>query len=265
MDTDTFFSLAVSTIYVIAAVLLFRYVAAPSVMRQRALTLMAAVGWLLQGWLLHRLIDTSSGQNLSLLNVASMVGWLMIGLSLAWRQWSTFPLIVFTVLVANIVIQPIATIDHGERLFSLQGQPYAVIHVLLALTGYSFLALSAIHALTVLVQDHRLKQHQAKHQPWLPPILSAELWLFRLLVMSFVSLTLSYLAVFAGGWHILSTQPAHKLVLSLLSWGLVAALIAGHRTFGWRGPVAARWTLAAFILLVLAYFGTWAILSLRTG
>ena len=43
----------------------------------------------------------------------------------------------------------------------------------------------------------------------------------------------------------------------LLIAGLVfGGLLAGRRFFGWRGRVALRWTLAGFVMLLLAYVGS---------
>ena len=33
-------------------------------------------------------------------------------------------------------------------------------------------------------------------------------------------------------------------------------LLVGHHALGWRGSTAIRWTLIAFALLVLGYFGS---------
>ena len=48
----------------------------------------------------------------------------------------------------------------------------------------------------------------------------------------------------------------HPTVLALASWFLYAGLLLGHSIFGWRGTTAVRWTLIAFTLLVLGYFGS---------
>ena len=35
-----------------------------------------------------------------------------------------------------------------------------------------------------------------------------------------------------------------------------AALLTGRQVYGWRGRIALRWTLAGFLLLILAYIGS---------
>jgi ABC-type uncharacterized transport system permease subunit len=39
-------------------------------------------------------------------------------------------------------------------------------------------------------------------------------------------------------------------------------LLLGRRVWGWRGQKAIRWTLAGFLLLILAYFGSKFVLEL---
>ena len=46
------------------------------------------------------------------------------------------------------------------------------------------------------------------------------------------------------------------IIFYLFSWGVFAALLAGRQLYGWRGRIAIRWTLAGFIILLLAYIGS---------
>jgi ABC-type uncharacterized transport system permease subunit len=57
----------------------------------------------------------------------------------------------------------------------------------------------------------------------------------------------------------------HKTVLSVLSWLVFGCLLVGRWRYGWRGRIAARWTLAAMALLVLAFFGSKFVLELVLG
>jgi ABC-type uncharacterized transport system permease subunit len=58
------------------------------------------------------------------------------------------------------------------------------------------------------------------------------------------------------GWWFAPWQWTHKTVFSLLAWIVFAALLAGRRVFGWRGPLATRWLYAGAGLLLLAYVGS---------
>jgi ABC-type uncharacterized transport system permease subunit len=48
----------------------------------------------------------------------------------------------------------------------------------------------------------------------------------------------------------------HKTVFTIAAWMLSLILLVGRRWFGWRGKVAASWTLAGFIALLMAYIGS---------
>ena len=50
-----------------------------------------------------------------------------------------------------------------------------------------------------------------------------------------------------------------------MSWTVFAALLLGRHFRGWRGRVAVRWTLAGFLLLVLAYLGSKFVLEILLG
>ena len=54
----------------------------------------------------------------------------------------------------------------------------------------------------------------------------------------------------------------HKVLFGFISWGVFAALLAGRKFYGWRGRIAIRWTLAGFVLLLLAYIGSKFVLEI---
>ncbi len=89
--------------------------------------------------------------------------------------------------------------------------------------------------------------------------------LFHLLRAGFVLLTLVILSGAVFSEQIFG-QPFtfdHKVVLSLIAWGVFGLLLWGHSHYGWRGRAAVRWTLSGYGLLLLAYFGVRIILELK--
>ncbi|MCP4995414.1 MAG: cytochrome c biogenesis protein CcsA, partial [Gammaproteobacteria bacterium] len=54
----------------------------------------------------------------------------------------------------------------------------------------------------------------------------------------------------------------HKTVLSILAWLVFGGLLWGRFRFGWRGQKALIWTLAGFVILMLAYFGSKFVIEL---
>ena len=89
-----------------------------------------------------------------------------------------------------------------------------------------------------------------------------ETLLFQMLALGFLLLTLSLLTGFLFLEDMFAQHLVHKTVLSLLAWLLFAVLLLGHWWLGWRGQTAIRWTIAAFVLLMLAYFGSKFVLEL---
>ena len=82
--------------------------------------------------------------------------------------------------------------------------------------------------------------------------------LFQLIGVGFVLLTLSLATgiVFSEEVFGKPLSPTHKTVFAVISWAIFGGLLWGRRHYGWRGRVAMRWTLAGFLALVLAYFGS---------
>jgi ABC-type uncharacterized transport system permease subunit len=92
----------------------------------------------------------------------------------------------------------------------------------------------------------------------LPPLLTMESCLFRMLLVGFILLTLTVgSGVFFS--EALFGKPLtidHKTLFAFASWGIFATLLIGRHAWGWRGKRALRWTLAGFALLILAYVGS---------
>jgi ABC-type uncharacterized transport system permease subunit len=57
----------------------------------------------------------------------------------------------------------------------------------------------------------------------------------------------------------------HKTLFSVLAWLTLAVLLVGRYVYGWRGRTALRWTIAGFILLLLAYVGRSFVLEVLLG
>ena len=54
-------------------------------------------------------------------------------------------------------------------------------------------------------------------------------------------------------------------MFAVVSWLTFAALLVGRHLYGWRGRTALRWTLAGFVLLLLAYVGSRFVLEVVLG
>jgi ABC-type uncharacterized transport system permease subunit len=92
----------------------------------------------------------------------------------------------------------------------------------------------------------------------LPPLLTLEKLLFRLIGAGFVLLTLTLVSGILFSEQLVDRALSldHKTVFAILSWLMFGALLTARRVSGWRGRAALRWVLASFAALLLAYVGS---------
>jgi ABC-type uncharacterized transport system permease subunit len=142
------------------------------------------------------------------------------------------------------------------------------LHFLMAMLAYSLFTLAALHALLMATAEKGL--HRGRISPLLaglPPLLTMEALLFRLIHVAFVLLTLTLVSgvFFSETLFGKALSFNHKTLFAFLSWVIFAALLTGRHLRGWRGRVALRWTLAGFAALLLAYVGSRFVLEVILG
>ncbi|HKO87305.1 MAG TPA: cytochrome c biogenesis protein CcsA [Burkholderiales bacterium] len=140
-------------------------------------------------------------------------------------------------------------------------------HLVVAMAAYSLFTLAAMHAVLMALLERKLHRETpgtARNGllggPWanLPPLLTLETLLFRMLGLGFVLLTLTLISgvLFSESLFHQPFRLSHKTLFASLSWLIFGGLLAGRRFYGWRGRRALRWTLAGFFALLLAYVGS---------
>lgn len=138
------------------------------------------------------------------------------------------------------------------------------MHLVLAVVAYSLFALAMLHALLMATLERRLHSPRRSlladtGKLWgLPPLLTLEHLLFRLIGAAFIALTATLATGIAFSESLFGRALSfdHKTLFALLSWATFAVLLAGRAFQGWRGRLALRWTLAGFAFLMLAYIGS---------
>ena len=133
------------------------------------------------------------------------------------------------------------------------------LHFLAAMLAYSLLTLSALHAIFMGFTENALhKKSMNRSLASLPPLLTMESLLFRMLLVGFILLTLTVGSgvLFSENLFGKPLTFDHKTLFAFASWAIFATLLFGRYVWGWRGKRALRWTLAGFSLLVLAYVGS---------
>jgi ABC-type uncharacterized transport system permease subunit len=156
----------------------------------------------------------------------------------------------------------------GQHVLANAGSLTFRVHLLMAMLAYSLFTLAALHAILMAVAERHL--HRGRLTPLfagLPPLLTMESLLFRLIHIAFGLLTLTLISGAAFSELIFgkALQFNHKTVFAVLSWLIFAALLFGRHRYGWRGRIALHWTLTGFAVLLLAYVGSRFVLEVILG
>ena len=156
----------------------------------------------------------------------------------------------------------------GQHLLANADSPAFRAHFLMAMLAYSLFTLAAMHALLMAIAEKHL--HKGRMSPLLaglPPLLTMETLLFRLIHIAFVLLTLTLGSgiFFSETLFGKALSFNHKTIFAILSWLIFGALLLGRHRYGWRGRQALRWTLAGFAALMLTYVGYRFVLEVILG
>lgn len=156
----------------------------------------------------------------------------------------------------------------GDHTLANAGSVQFRMHFLIAMLAYSLFTLAALHAILMAVAEKGL--HRGRLTPMmasLPPLLTMESLLFRLIHIAFVLLTLTLASgiLFSESLFGKALTFNHKTLFAILSWVIFAHLLWGRHFRGWRGRMALRWTLAGFVALMLAYVGSRFVLEVLLG
>lgn len=153
------------------------------------------------------------------------------------------------------------------------------IHLGLAIVAYSVFTIALLHAVLMALADrllHRKGAGEASradplHGPAasLPPLLTIERMFFRLVGAAFVLLTLTLATgmTLSESMFGRAMRLNHETVFAVMAWLTFAVLLWGRLARGWRGRTALRWTVAGFVMVLLANIGTAFVLEvlLRRG
>ncbi len=259
-------ALAAILLYLLAGALLWRRLvsgtAATPATRRRLLApgLIAVV---LHGVLLWQVLFTPGGVDIGFYTILTLVGWLaalLLLLSALSRPVESLGIVVLPLTAVTILLRLLSD-EHNILARDLAAG--LEFHILISILAYSLLSIAVVQAILLYFQD----AHLHNKQPGgivraLPPLETMETMLFQMIGLGFIVLSISLIS---GGLYledILAQHLVHKTVLSIIAWILFGILLWGRVQFGWRGRVAIRWTIAAFIALMLAYFGSKFVIEL---
>ncbi|MDN3609041.1 cytochrome C assembly family protein [Vibrio ostreicida] len=254
---DNLIAVAAAILYCLAIATIVPGLVHQTGIRSKTVVVSAFFALSFHAWLLSALILEGSGQNLSILNVASLISFIIsLVLSVAMlktRLWFLLP-VVYSFSAINLSA---ATFLPSTFITHLEQDPKLLIHITLALFSYSTLTIGALYALQLAWLDHKLKTKQALAiNPNLPPLLMVERQLFKIILVGNLLLTGTLLTGFVFVQDMFAQGKAHKGILSFVAWVVYSILLWGHYQQGWRGRKVTWFAVAGATLLTLAYFGS---------
>ena len=144
--------------------------------------------------------------------------------------------------------------------------PLVFWHLTLALVGATLCLLTV--PLAFIAQAVSRQLNSAMGNAWLerlPPLASIERLIINLAAVATALLLLATAAIVPEVDDILDQRLAHKIFFTVFALIALVALLGGRWIRGWRGKHLAWMVYAANICLVLAYFGTKAVLEIILG
>lgn len=197
-----------------------------------------------------------SGQNLSLLNVGSLVSLMictvMTIVASRNRGWLLLP-IVYAFALINLAF---ATFMPNEYITHLEATPGMMIHIGLSLFSYATLIIAALYALQLAWIDYQLKNKKLAFSNEMPPLMSIERKMFHITQIGVVLLTLTLCTGLFYMHNLFSMENIDKAVLSIVAWFVYIVLLWGHYHEGWRGRRVVWFNVAGAGILTMAYFGS---------
>ena len=238
---------------------------APRAAFQEPVLYLAAAALVAHGaWLGHTL-RPEGGLSLGIADSASMMG-LAIG---AGGTLAVFAPRFRTVAAVCLGIAALLAAGTGSlpapHEIATGGWPLAV-HVVLAMGSAGMFAVAAVLVAMLAAQDAALRAGRSGGwRATLPPVESLEHALFSVIGIGTAALTVAILAGLLFVTDLFAQHLVHKTVLAIVAWAIFACLLAGRWRFGWRGRKAARYTIAGFVVLAVAYFGSKFALEIVLG
>lgn len=258
---DTLITLSSVLLYVLSAALLaWRLAAGTSVSGRLSRNIPLSLGLLallLHAFALYGTINAPEGLHLGFFNMLSLTTWFIAAVVIAssfGRPLENLGIAVLPLAATGLTLQWLFPSPHNHVTHTSIGLD---IHILLSIASYSLLAVAAVQAVLLAVQDHHLRNRKpGGFIRALPPLETMENLLFRMIGIGYVLLSLSLISGVHFFENIFAHDKIHKTILSIAAWLVFAVLLWGRWRSGWRGRVAIRWTLTGFAFLMLAYFGS---------
>lgn len=216
-----------------------------------------SIALLLHATVLYYPLLQDASLPISLVTAASHIIWLtsLLLLVTTWtKAIEALGLFILPLTAFTLLLQQTITLDPNNMIQINNGLG---VHIFSSLLAYSMLMLASIQAALLAEQNNHLHNHKpSAFIRTLPALQDMESLLFRFITLGVIFLTIALATGFIFLDNLFGQHIAHKTILSIIAWLIFTTLLVGHVKFGWRGRTAIRWTLAGFIVLMVAFFGT---------
>lgn len=251
-------------LYLVCSALLFFQLKKPSgetatagSLSKKHILLIGLAALFLHSLTIYNSMVQPTGIDLGFYNAMSLVSAVIIlfTLTAVWRHPVDILAVILLPLAAITLL--IDSFNSTHHLLPPGSSNALIFHIASSIIAYSILALAALQAILLSIQNKFLHSHQPGGLiRLLPPLKNMEVLLFEVILVGFTVLTISLASGLIFLENMFEQHLAHKTILSIFAWFVFLALLVGHWKLGWRGRTAIRWTLGGFASLMLAYFGS---------
>jgi ABC-type uncharacterized transport system permease subunit len=132
-----------------------------------------------------------------------------------------------------------------------------VMHIILSLLAFGILAISTLYACQLSFINYQLKQKsKTMLNAGLPPLMSVESILYKLMTMGTVLLFIALASGFLFVPNMFADGYAHKTLLSSLALITYVVALILHKSIGLKARTAVVYNIVGIALLGLGYFGS---------
>ncbi len=219
---------------------------------------------LLHAWLLHQDLIAPDQLRFGFGQALSVMLWL--GVVIYWVESLFYSLEGMQPLILPLAALAVPLPAHFPGIAVAHAASFEFrLHLMLGMAAYSVFTIAMLHALLMALAERSLHTSRRPGDgplggplAGLPPLLTLERLLFRLIALAFglLTLTLATGLIFNESLFGRALRFDHKTLFALFSWLAFAILLIGRYAWGWRGRTALRFTLLGFVMLLLAYVGS---------
>ncbi|WP_174891008.1 cytochrome C assembly family protein [Candidatus Williamhamiltonella defendens] len=203
----------------------------------------------------YQIFNVHSGQNLSLMNICSIISilvcFMMTLTAFPGRGWFFLP-IVYSFDMVNIIF---SNFMPGEFIIHLSLNTTLFFHLGLAFFAYSTLIIAMLYALQLVFLDYLLKHKKINFISDMPPLMNIERHVFHITQIGTLLLTLTLLSGLFYKDNLFDRVNIEKGIFSIMAWCVYILLLWGHYRSGLRGRPALWLSFIGAFLLTLAYSG----------